>query len=59
MTERSKDDHAAEEAKPEELDAKDLDKVAGGWGRTQYYAPSGSGSTTFVQRSSDKTGSSS
>ncbi|MEM1275343.1 MAG: hypothetical protein AAGH74_02375 [Pseudomonadota bacterium] len=47
------------QAKPNVLDDKDMDKAAGGWGKTGYYAPKRGGSTTFTQRSSDKGGSSS
>ena len=36
MTEQSRNDRAAEKAKPEELDAKELDRAAGGWGRSMY-----------------------
>ena len=47
MTDTTKDTAKAAEAKPEELDAKDLDKAAGGWGRSSYYSYSSDASASY------------
>jgi hypothetical protein len=54
MTESTKDAVKAAEAKPEELDAKDLDTVAGGWGRSMY--TSYSSESAAFRREDDSTG---
>jgi hypothetical protein len=47
MTDTTKDAAKAAQAKPEELDAKDLDQAAGGWGRTPYYSYSSDASASY------------
>ena len=38
MIDDSKTDGTPETAAPEELDAKDLDQAAGGWGKSMYHS---------------------
>ena len=56
MTDTTKDTAKASEAKPEELDAKGLDRTVGGWGRSMYTSYS-SESAEFRREDNSKSGS--